>query len=73
MKILLTSILILIFLYSNAQKPLLDSLLSVSESQNGENKILTLSEISKNYYTINPDSGIYYGNIALELIKKEKN
>jgi signal transduction histidine kinase/Tfp pilus assembly protein PilF len=59
------------FLYSQNNK--LDSLIILSEKQSGEEKINTLAEISYQNYNINPDTGLYYAEIALELIKLQKN
>jgi adenylate cyclase len=47
---------------------LIDSLISeLPKSKPDSNKVLLLDEISYQYYAINPDKGIEYGNLALSL------
>jgi len=72
MKQLLLIIPLLIFFQVNAQTTKLDSLQSILKTQKGEDKVNTLAEIGKCYYSTKPDSGLFYIDIALNLIEKEK-
>jgi len=54
-----------VFIY--AQTPELEQLIKKAEKSIGREKIKTLAEISKNYYSINPIEGIEYGKKALQL------
>lgn len=64
--------LLLLFFQLNAQTTKLDSLQNILTTQEGEEKVKTLAEISKCYYSSKPDSGLFYIEIALDLIEKEK-
>ena len=55
------------FMFINAQTPELEQLIKKVENSKGKEKIRTLAEISKNYYSINPIVGIEYGKKALQL------
>ena len=79
--ILLLFILFVINLYAQKQgQERIDSLLVVlsTDSANGKlnesnadtNTVSLLIDLSYEYYSVNPDAGIYYGNRAMELAKK---
>ena len=66
----------LFFTYLYSQKSgfkKIDSLIkSLNKSIEDTNKVNTLYKLSTIYYTINPDSGIIFGNYSLELSQKIK-
>jgi signal transduction histidine kinase len=65
----LVSLFILLFyaLQGYTQKFEIDSLSKKVLTTSGKEKILTLSEISKFYYSVNPHKGIEYGEQAIKL------
>lgn len=67
MRIFLIFLLAIFSFTANAQ---IDSLVKLYPKQKGEKQVLTLSEISYQYTSIDPDKAIHYGKLAYDKVLK---
>jgi two-component system NtrC family sensor kinase len=70
-KILLPAIMLVAFLYSNAQ-PVTNLTSSLVNSQPDSNRVKLLIDLSEEYYFSKPDSCLFLANQAIELARKIK-